>query len=600
MCGIVGEAGKLRSSERRQQALDVIAHRGPDASNIWQSDDSRAWLGHRRLSIVDLSETGNQPMHNEDRTIWLVCNGEIYNYPYLRRRLENLGHLFYSQSDNECIIHAYEQWGEACVTFLTGMFAFGIWDARNKKLFLARDRLGIKPLYYAENHERIVFGSELQALYPLIERALEINTLAVAYLMAMAYIPAPHTIRNNIFKLEPGHTLTWDALHGTQIRQYWEPPRHIDDRSHATGAEWEQLFEIVLEEHLLSDVPIGLFLSGGLDSSSLALGFHRLSYPVEALTVGFPGEPGHDEAPIAKSVARSLGLDHAVFPVTTSDINTLRRKVAEIYAEPHGGSAAATMVQLCESTRGKGYKVVMGGDGGDEVFGGYQWYRRLKYPPRTPREHLGQVKRHLKKCLQRVNMFFERSALHRHIQRVTQLQMTPEDIATLFQPMGLVFGEDELLAPFEKHYIPGLPLPRRLQRVDLMTFCTDEVLFKVDRASMAFGLEVRVPFLDHRVIEYGLTLPVRSPHEQYTGKQLLRDYLYDHVSLDVLDHPKQGFSLRVLNTYDWQSAREEISEGYWAKRGLITSGWQDMALARSNDFTWKLLALTDWASAWEV
>jgi asparagine synthase (glutamine-hydrolysing) len=604
MCGIVGQIGYLFGSEYRLQALKTLEHRGPDGSSDWISPSQRAWLGHRRLSIVDLSEAGSQPMHNEDKTIWLVCNGEIYNYPALRKRLEGLGHIFYSNCDSECIIHAFEQWGEACVDVLIGMFAFAIWDENQKKLMLARDRVGIKPLYYVENNNGLVFGSELHALYPLLENELPVNPLAIAYIFSMMYIPAPLTIRKGAFKLEAGHILSWNMEYGVKIRKYWEPPRYIDDRKKHNIAEWDCLFESVLEEHLLSDVPIGLFLSGGLDSASLALGLKRLDYPVEALTVGFPEDPNQDESSVAGMVAQKLGLSYTNIPIIKNDIAGLREKVAQIYDEPEGGKALMTMVQICEvAKRNKGYKVVLAGDGGDEVFGGYNWYRKLRLPVNSMREYLSTRKDTwmLRLRNDRMRVFFNRSDLHRHIRRISSSQFLPEDIEGLLRPMGVSFGEEEFLAPFEKHYVAGLPLRRRLQRVDLMTFCSDEVLFKVDRASMAYGLEVRVPFLDHRIIEYGLTFPVMEKEEQLVGKQVLRDYLQGHVPQEVLSHPKQGFSLRALVNYDWQKVKQEIDEGYWVRQGLISSAWQTLfEKTNSKVYLWELAALSDWAEKWLV
>jgi asparagine synthase (glutamine-hydrolysing) len=299
-----------------------------------------------------------------------VCNGEIYNYPDLRRRLEGLGHIFYSNSDSECILHAFEQWGDACVDMLNGMFAFAIWSEKQKKLMLARDRVGIKPLYYAENKNGLVFGSELRALYPLLEREPPIEPLAIAYILSTIYIPSPLTIRKGVHKLEAGHILVWTMENGIKTRRYWEPPRHIDERKERNPAEWEYLFESVLEQHLLSDVPIGLFLSGGLDSASLALGLKRLRYPIEAITIGFPENPKHDESLVAEAITRTLGLIYTNIPIVNNDVAGLRQKVAEIYDEPEGGTALLTMVQISETARmHKGYKVVFGGDGGDEVFG---------------------------------------------------------------------------------------------------------------------------------------------------------------------------------------------------------------------------------------
>lgn len=599
MCGIVGQMGWQSSYQNKKRALLSLAHRGPDGEGEWNSPSGYAWLAHRRLSIVDLSDAGFQPMHNENSTVWMVCNGEIYNYYNLRKRLEALGHSFYSYSDSECIIHAYEQWGENCVEKLYGMFAFAIWDENENKLLLARDRVGIKPLYYSQTSTGLVFGSELRSLYSLLRKDLPINPLSVAYIFSMTYIPTPSTIRKGIYKLEMGHILTYSVHNGLCIKKYWEPPTIIDTCNKNVNQVWENLFSTVLEEHLLSDVPIGLFLSAGLDSSSIALGLSNLGYPVEAITVGFPTQPLQNEAPLATKLSQHLDINHSIIEIIDEDVNYLRKKVAQKFDEPVGGTALLTMLKICQvAAIQKGYKVVLGGDGGDEVFGGYMWYRKL--PGTSLRNKLGNYKAQLRHFLNKDkrNSFFSRSPLHRHISRISSNKLLPQEIEKLLRPMGIRFGEDEWLAPFEKHYIPKLPLRRRLQRIDLMTFCTDEVLFKVDRASMAYGLEVRVPFLDHRIIEFGLSLPI-SIEEQSRGKMILSVYLKQNVPPEILSFPKQGFSLRSLKGFDWKNAENEINNGYWIREGLISSDWTMFAQNTIYPvYIWKLLALTDWAEEW--
>jgi asparagine synthase (glutamine-hydrolysing) len=509
LCGIVAQVGNVKKQRSQAHALSSLEHRGPDSDGMWYSPQGHAWLGHRRLSIVDLSDAGRQPMHNEDHTIWLVCNGEIYNYPTLRARLEGLGHRFYSKSDNEAIIHAYEAWGEHCVEYFEGMFAFALWDESRKRLLAARDRVGIKPLYYSETKQGLVLASEASAVRELLEPRPEPEPMALAYVMTLGYIPSPWSIWAEINKLEPGHLLIWETRTGAKPRKYWEPPRHIETNARNTQEEWQALFEQVLAEHLLSDVPVGLFLSGGLDSSSVATGLHRISRSGQTITVSFPGS-SQDEMPIAAVVAEHLGFAHRCTKLDIKDVDNLIDSVASAFDEPQGYSALLPMY-LISQTAAQEFKVMLAGDGGDEVFGGYTWYLNINQPlpvisPWVRRALRPVVRRNSSPALQQMvaHRFAQSSLLHRHAWRLYP-RFLPEEAEHLLAPMGLHFGDFEMLTPLRRHFEPALPLRRALQRVDLMTFCTDSILAKVDKASMAHSLEVRVPFLDRRIIEWGLT-----------------------------------------------------------------------------------------------
>jgi asparagine synthase (glutamine-hydrolysing) len=561
-----------------------------------------AWLGHRRLAIVDLTAAGNQPMRNEDGTIRLVCNGEIYNYSSLRGRLEGLGHRFLSNSDSEAILHAYEEWDGACVEHLEGMFSFAVWDQDRRRLLAARDRVGIKPLYYCERAGGLALASEACALEGILDKCLQPEPSAVAYTMTLGYVPSPWSIWRGVFKLEPGHLLTWDKSRGTRLSRYWEPPGDLNGRA-AQG--WDDLFEGVLQEHMMSDVPIGLFLSGGLDSTSVALGLHRLGRRVEAITIGFSGSAASEEA-VAGAVAERLGFAHEVIPIEIRDVDALIRETNAAYDEPQGYSALLTMYKVCAAAAGL-CKVVLAGDGGDEVFGGYTWYANLRRGPLARVRHTTQAIRSFlsdgsrRRENARWDAFAARSVLHQHVRRLFP-RFFADEVERLMAPAGLRFSEDELLAPLEKHFVPSLPLKRALQRVDLMTFCSDSILAKVDRASMAHSLEVRVPFLDRRIVEFGLALPVERGPRGWQGKRVLRQYLEGNVPPQVLCHPKQGFSMRVLDGFDFDTAVEEIRQGPWVRNGL----WRDdleSLLAPGGAYRegriWTLLMMTRWAEARE-
>ena len=347
--------------------------RGPDDEGTWTSQSGKIRLGHRRLAIVDLSQIARQPMHNENKSIWLVCNGEIYNYPELRERLEGLGHVFYSNSDSEVILHAYEQWGDESIEYFEGMYAYILWDENNGRLLAVKDRIGIKPLCYAEIPGGIAIASEMDSLIQVLPFRPEVNPEAVAYAMSIRYVPSPHAIWKGVKKLEPGHFLTWDEKRGANIYCYWSPPAEINYIGDYSPDKWNELFEKVLNEHLLSDVPIGIFLSGGIDSTSIAAGLQNIGYRPKALTVSFP-EYKDNEATVAQETAKVLNLDHEIIEIRVKDIDDYLNKIYDLYDEPHCNYGLIPMYLISQTAK-KYFKTVFAGDGGDECFGGYSWYR---------------------------------------------------------------------------------------------------------------------------------------------------------------------------------------------------------------------------------
>lgn len=609
MCGIIAVAtNSPAKTPDISKALTSLAHRGPDGEGTWISPSGKTKLGHRRLSIVDLSEAGRQPMHNEDKSLWLVCNGEIYNYPRLRKRLEGLGHHFYSNSDNEAIIHAYEQWGEACLDYFEGMFAFAIWNTKTKQLFAAIDHVGIKPLCYSEIPGGIAIASDFRALLCLLPEKPAPNPEAVAYVMTLGYIPSPMSIWNGTCKLEPGHILNWSEERGIIIRKYWSPPTEIDYHGDYSQEKWTNLFKEVLNDHLLSDVPLGFFLSGGLDSSALAVGLNDLNSSIKALTVSFPGAR-LNEAPIASLVAKHLNIEHEILPLESPDINPLLDDVASAFDEPIGYSALLTMQAIC-SMAAHEFKAVLAGDGGDECFGGYVWHRA----------HIQgklQAAQPLMSSLRRLIGTTGYSSIDRHLMRFyTKLSLTPlqkyswqvcsrffpEEAEQLMAPTGLNFSNEKWIRPLDKHFSASLPLLRALQRVDLMSFCSELILPKVDRASMWHSLEIRVPFLDRRIIEWGLRKPVeQSELQQENSKPILRRYLQNKVPPKVLEHPKQGFSLKNKDKYNWDDINDQIENSWWVKNRYWDKNWRKIIsnkFATEQNRLWFLLMLTKWAQKW--
>jgi asparagine synthase (glutamine-hydrolysing) len=351
-------------------------------------------------------------------------------------------------------------------------------------------------------------------------------------------------------------------------------------------------------------VPIGLFLSGGLDSTSVAAGLREIGQPIQALTVGFPGYP-ESEAPTAEATAAHLGLPHETIPLSVGGVDELLSRVAAAYDEPQGYSAPLPMFLLSEVTASR-FKVALAGDGGDELFGGYTWYKQLDSPlgkrwwftyralrPLVRRSASPQVRQRA------ADAFARASVLHRHAWRLFP-RFLPEEAESLLSPMGVRFGDREMLEPSRRHFEPALPLRRALQRVDLMTFCTDSILAKVDKASMAHSLEVRVPWLDRRIVDWALSC-APDPRDGDESKPLLRDYLRPRVPAEVLQRPKQGFSLRVLDNYDWEGAIEAIRRGPWVQNGLWDKNWERL-LAPGVPYRqariWTLLCLTKWGQAW--
>ncbi len=600
MCGILGTIHNDISEELFHASLKRLSHRGPDHTG-WKciKQDPLVWLGHCRLSIVDLSEAGNQPMHNEDQSLWLVCNGEIYNYPTLKAELIKKGHQFLSSSDSEIILHAYEEWGDDFIHRIEGMFAFVLYDIKTNTLIAARDHVGIKPLYYCETNQGFILASEASAIISLIKRKPDINPLSLAYILSLGYIPSPYCIWDNIYKLEAGSLLVY-RNQCFQIKRYWLPPTECQNEVHED--HWNDLFSSVIQDHLLSDVPIGLFLSGGLDSTSIAVGLHQQNQKMEALTVGFPQSNQNDESVIASLTAKHLNFQHTIIPIKTQDISSLLGETLKAFDEPQAHGALLTMYCICNATA-KNFKVVFAGDGGDECLAGYKWYQGLDYPVNPWLHFMKRISWSMRRKLnhssdlfsKKVDKFKARSVLHYHAWRVHG-RFLPDEVANMFAPTGLQYNDEIMIDPFQKYFTRSLPLRRALQRVDLMTFCCDSILPKVDRASMANSMEVRVPFLDRRIIEYGLTLPEFND-ENVISKPILRNYLRNNIPKEILEQPKQGFSLRATENLDWENIAYEIDTGYLMQNGLLNPDWLHINPPSHRQYIerlWSLYMITKW------
>jgi asparagine synthase (glutamine-hydrolysing) len=526
---------------------DVMRHRGPDDEGLYLG--AGVGLGMRRLSIIDL-ETGRQPIHNEDSTVWVVLNGEIYNFRDLRRDMESRGHAFYTQTDTETIVHLYEEYGDRCVDHLRGMFAFALWDEKRRRLLLVRDRLGVKPLYYAEAGGRLVFASELKALLELPDVEPEINWRAASHLFTFLTTPASESIVQGIHKLPAGHLLVAASGRETQVLPYWDV--HFNpDHGRSTGELIEELRARLDESvrlRLVSDVPLGAFLSGGLDSSAVVASMARLTRgPVKTFTIGFKDQ-AFDESTHARSVARAFGTDHHEL-ILEPDMTDIVEDVAWHLDEPFGDSSAIP-TYMVSKLAAKHVKVVLSGDGGDEIFAGYDKYRvearrRAFRLPGPARAMAGGAAALLPPGTKGRN-FLRNLALdgpRRYLDESTLFRR--DDMERLFLPevlgrMGDADPWSEELGYLERANGHWLSAARY---TDIKSYLPLDILTKVDRMSMAHSLEAREPLLDHRLVEFAATIPpgmmLRGGTTKWIFKEAMRGILPDNI----IDRRKHGFAV---------------------------------------------------------
>ena len=559
MCGIAGFADPFRSDARtpRNEAdfslvhrmCEVIRHRGPDDEGIHV--EPGVGLGMRRLSIIDLS-TGHQPIHNEDGTVWIVFNGEIYNYRELRAELEAAGHQFYTSSDTETIVHAYEEWGESAFGRLRGMFGIALWDRNERTLLLARDRPGIKPLHFVERGGRLFFGSEIKSLLTAGACSREIDLEALDHYLSFLYAPRDRSLFKGVQKLPPGHLLRWrDGRF--EIVKYWE----IGASEPFRGSEEEAALALrgvlagAVRSHMVSDVPLGAFLSGGVDSSIVVgLMAEASSRPVKTFSIGFD-EPAFDELEHARHVASHFGTDHHEFVVRPDGLSILDRLIGH-FDEPFADSSAIPTWYVSEVAR-RHVTVVLSGDGGDELFGGYDRYLphprvaqfdRMSVPgsralagaiwPRLPHGARGRS------FLRHVSMGDDA----RYLDSVAFFQQ--DERHALYAPdvrrsLGDWRAENavgERMARFA-----SLPLHSRMMRFDFETYLPEDILTKVDRMSMAHSIESRVPLLDNELIDFAAALPSTMKIRNGRRKHVLKEAVRTLLPAGVIDRKKQGFGV---------------------------------------------------------
>ena len=560
MCGIVGilrfDATEEVDEARLKRMRDVLRHRGPDAEGLWI--DGQVGFGHRRLSIVDVAG-GAQPLANEDDSVWITYNGEVYNHPELRPALERRGHRYRTRSDTETVVHLYEDEGERCVERLRGMFAFGLWDRTRGRLLLARDRLGIKPLYYAVTGQELVFASEIKAILAVLPGLPAFNVDVLPEFLANRYVAGDETFFRGIEKLPPGHTLTWSRDDGLSCRRYWTlpPPQDRCSVSFREAADdLRERLEAVVQSHLMSDVPLGVFLSGGLDSSALAaMMAPRVTGALRTFSVGF-AEREANELGYAELVARRLGAIHRDIVLAPGEFMRALPDLVWHEDEPiaHPSSVPLHFVSRLAQPH---VKVVLTGEGSDELFLGYPWYpvtawnERLGRPytalaPQAARAAIARSVQHLPRPIRRYaertflaldpgprGLFYENFAVFREaLQR------------DLLEPSVLAASRDpyaEVLRRFG--HAPGDTLSR-MSRADLETYLV-ELLMKQDQMSMAASIESRVPFLDHELVEHVVSLPSRYKVRGWQTKAVLRAAVRDLVPPEILTRRKMGFPVPI-------------------------------------------------------
>ncbi len=601
-----------------QRMCDAIRHRGPDEEGHYLN--GRAGLAMRRLAIIDLAG-GQQPMHNEDRSAWIVFNGEIYNYKELRERLEKLGHEFYTDSDTEAIVHAYEQYGADCPKHLRGMFAFAIWDERKEELFLARDRVGKKPLLYAHVGDQLIFGSEFSALLLHPDIGREVLPEAIHHYLSFMCVPAPLTAYRQIKKLEPGHSLRFTRTGEIKLERYWQPDftKKVKLSEEEAGERVVELLRDAVRVRLMSEVPLGAFLSGGIDSSTVvALMSEVSSTPVKTFAIGFE-EQDFSELHHARRVAEHVGAEHHEF-IVRPDALAILPTLVEHYGEPYADSSAIPTYYVARETR-RHVTVALNGDGGDECFAGYERYAAMRMAERYRRlpgalragviEQAisllpsSELRRSRVRDLQRFIKAASLPTVERYARWVSVLDRGAKDELYTDNFRRQLNGHESVdqLAPWFAS-VNGAGVVDAALLTDTMTYLPNDLLVKVDIATMAVSLEARSPFLDHHVIEFAASLPERYKLRGLTTKYLLKRVLRKLLPAENIDRRKMGFGVPITHWLRGELQgflRETLLSERSLKRGLFkpvaVARLVDEHTARQKDHAhqlWTLLMLELW------
>ena len=598
MCGITGIFDTRGRSDISRSVLqrmnDSQLHRGPDEGSL--HIEPGVGFGHRRLSIIDIA-TGQQPLFNEDGSVVVIFNGEIYNYQQLIPELQALGHVFHTKSDTEVIVHAWESWGADCVKRFRGMFAFALWDRNRETLFLARDRLGVKPMYYALLDDgTLLFGSELKSILAHGGLRRDIDPLAVEEYFSLGYVAEPRTIFTQARKLEPAHTLC--IRRGNAVgrpAQYWDVRFTLDSQITQADAEAELVHRLQesVRLRMIAEVPLGAFLSGGVDSSAVVAIMAGQSHePVNTCSIAFD-DPAFNESAFAQKVADRYHTNHRVETVQSDDFDLIDT-LARLYDEPYADSSAIPTYRVCQLAR-KHVTVALSGDGGDESFGGYRRYRlhmmeermRSALPGALRRPVFGLMGRLYPKADWAPRMFrakttFEgmaRNSVEAYFHSVSILRAPMRD-ALFSQRFKTELAGYDAQDVFDRHASQaGTDDPLALiQYLDIKTYLVGDINTKVDRASMAHSLEVREPLMDHELVEWLATLPSALKIQGQEGKYLFKKALEPHLPQDVLYRPKMGFSVPLARWFRGP-LRQRVRDAVMGPR-LAATGWFNAAYLR--------------------
>lgn len=641
MCGITGLYSTMASPSRPElhrtatTINNALLHRGPETGDVWQDSDLPLALGHRRLAILDLSPTGAQPMESASGRYIIVFNGEIYNFKSIRADLEsNHNHAFRGHSDTEVILAGIEVWGFAqTLEKLNGMFAFALWDRKIKSLHLARDRMGKKPLYVGWAGSAFLFASELKAFCAHPEFRRDVNRDSLTSYMRFGYVPAPLCIYEQVWQLQPGTYMSIDVqlLRGGQdlaplMSHYWKAKDAIEKsrenpRTGNTVADFENLLSICVQDRMIADVPLGAFLSGGIDSSTIvALMQKNSSEKIKTYTIGFD-EDGYNEAQHAAKIAAHLGTDHHELTLRAKDAFDLVPLLSQIYDEPFADASALPTYLVAKFARSE-VIVALSGDGGDEMLGGYNrhitgpkcWNIAQNIPPWL-RKPFADAIRSIPPSTWSSIRGRESFGVHVHKFADTLTKICEGDVYMSFlsqwqQPKSLVRDGQEGMIPLvhPDYQIEGLSFAENMMYWDVLSYLPDDILTKVDRASMAVSLEARAPLLDLRIFDFVWQLPLEQKIQNGKGKWLLRHVLKNHIPEELFERPKQGFSVPIADWLrgdlkDW--AEELLDENLLREQGYfdyvhIREIWAEHQRGRGSHAQklWTILMFQAWHKHW--
>ena len=638
MCGIAGLVDLKRQLDSNELALqakqmaDVLHHRGPDMGGQWTDAPSGLALAFRRLAIIDLTPSGHQPMLSANGRFAIVYNGEVYNYQELRQQLLDDGCRFRGSSDTEVILEAFCHWGiETTVKRLIGMFAIALWDCKARRLWLIRDRLGIKPLYFGSVDDRFFFASELKALRTVNGWKPEVDRDAVAGFLRFNYIPAPRSIYRNVFKLPPGSLLSLRPGEDPAVARYWTMADVIRQERAEVTDEWaivaaEGLMRDAIRRRMVADVPLGALLSGGVDSTTVAALMQAESdAPIRTFTIGFENT-AYDEAEDARAVAAHIGSDHTELYLSANRARDLIPQLPDWYDEPFADSSALPTRLVSQLAR-KDVTVALSGDGGDEVFFGYNRYIAAEDAWRRMSRMSGWQRQLFAAAAESLSV-----GVWDLLARVIPAGKRPRMLGDKMHKLAAVFRQSDEDAIYRR-LVSHWPEPsafisqgeesvseswrtakelsdftERMAYLDTVTYLPDDILTKVDRASMSVSLEVRVPLLDHRLIEFAWTLPKRMRIRGSTTKWLLRQVCYRHVPQNLIDRPKMGFAIPLDEwlrgpLYEWaegQFGEKRLTDDGLFEPAAVRSAWENFLDGKSNSQhgIWGLLQAQAWLERW--